>query len=97
MPDQTTRSTRSMVIREIEGHKFEAVLATETPVDRQGYTEVLRISPSAVDLERFPIALLRSHDMSDLPIGVVSNPRFNNGELIADISISDSEDGKEVV
>jgi hypothetical protein len=68
MPDQTTRSTRAMVIREIEGHRFEAVLATETPVDRQGYTEVLRISPSAVDLERFPIALLRGHghDMSDL-------------------------------
>jgi len=25
MSDQTTRSTRSMVIREIEGHKFELV------------------------------------------------------------------------
>lgn len=52
MPDQTTRSTRAMVIREIEGHKFEAVLATETPVDRQGYTEVLRISPKEVLSQR---------------------------------------------
>ena len=61
-----TISTK-LVIRKLQSRHIEAVLATEYPVDRAGETEVLVISPEAVNLERFPLPLLVSHDMSRLP------------------------------
>ena len=92
MSQKTYRRTRNMVIRK-DGRKFEAVLATETPVQRGDYSEILKITPQSVDLSRFPVPLLRSHDMDQLPVGVVTNPRFKGRELIGDVILSDTPDG----
>ena len=43
MSQNTYRKTRNMVIRK-NGRQFEAVLATETKVDRGDYVEVLSIT-----------------------------------------------------
>lgn len=95
MSQKTYRRTRAMEIRK-DGPSFVAVLATETAVDRGDYVEVLRISPKTIDLSRFPVPLMRSHDLSELPVGVVSNPRFEGRQLVGDITLGDSEEAQEL-
>ena len=51
MSQNTYRKTRYMDIRK-NGRQFEAVLATETKVDRGDYVEVLSITPQSIDLSR---------------------------------------------
>lgn len=95
MSDISHLKTRQMTIEQ-DGQKIIAVIASETPVDRGDYTEILRISPLSVDLSRFPVPLIKSHDMSELPIGVVENPRFEEKKLVADLVISDTKEGQEI-
>ena len=90
-----TISTK-LVIRKLQPRHIEAVLATEYPVDGGGESEVLVISPEAVNLERFPLPLLVSHDMSRLPVGVAANPRFEDRKLIADLLLADNEGADEL-
>ena len=74
--------------------KITAVLATETPVHRHSYMEVLRINSDSIDLGRFPIPILVSHNDDKLPVGIALNPRIVNRELIADLRLSESEEGQ---
>ena len=77
--------TFDLEIRKQTRKQITAVLATEYPVERSNGNEVLEISPKAVDLERFPLPVLRGHNSDELPIGVARNPRFDERQLIADI------------
>jgi HK97 family phage major capsid protein/HK97 family phage prohead protease len=90
-----TISTK-LVIRKLQPRHIEAVIATEYGVDRAGEIETLVISPEAVNLERFPLPLLVSHDMSRLPVGVAANPRFEDRKLIADLLLADNEEADEL-
>jgi len=88
--------TFDLEIRKQTRKQITAVLATEYPVERSNGNEVLEISPKAVDLERFPLPVLRGHNSDELPIGVARNPRFDERQLIADIDLSDSEDAEAI-
>ena len=88
--------THKLVIRKLQPRQIEAVLATEYPVDRYGENEVLVISPEAVNLERFPLPLLVSHDTQQLPIGVATNPRFEDRKLVADLLLADNDEADEI-
>lgn len=83
-------------IRRLENGTYKAVLATEYPVVRHFGNEVLEISPSAVNLERFPLPVIVSHNMESLPVGVAENPRIENRQLIADVSLGESDEAKGV-
>jgi HK97 family phage major capsid protein/HK97 family phage prohead protease len=91
----TTKPTQ-LVIRKLQPRHIEAVLASEYPVDRYGEKEVLIISPEAVNLERFPLPLLVSHDTQQLPIGVATNPRFEDRKLVADLLLADNDEADEI-
>jgi HK97 family phage prohead protease len=55
------------------------VLATDFPVQRSGYVEVLDIA--RVDLSRGDLPLIESHDAQRLNIGVIRNIRAEGGKL----------------
>lgn len=76
---------------EIRGSKvFTAVISSEYPVQRNGYDEVIVHDKDSIDLSRFPLPLLLEHNPED-QIGVVENPRFERGKLIADIRFANDE------
>lgn len=56
-------------------------LSTEAPVDRGDYIEILDHAPGSIDLSRAPLPLIASHDMRNLPIGVVGNLRIEGRKL----------------
>jgi HK97 family phage major capsid protein/HK97 family phage prohead protease len=74
----------------------EATLATENPVARRGYTEVLRCTPENVDLSRGDsMPLLWNHDTGDV-VGVAENVRCHGGKLRARLRFSTSAQGEKV-
>src|SRR5690625_426695 len=52
-------------------HTIPLVLSSETPVQRQGYNEVLDHGPDAIDLSGGPFPLLVGHETAPLPVAVV--------------------------
>jgi len=91
-----SQKTFELVIRKKTSKQITAVLATEYPVQRGYETEVLRITPDSVNRERFPLPVLTQHETNQLPVGVATNARVQNGELIADIMMGDSAEADAV-
>lgn len=62
-----------------DGRRVEAALASETPVPRSFGDEILVHTTDAIDMERAAggLPLLLNHDISDLPVGRVSNVRLD--------------------
>ncbi len=77
--------------RALQDGVFDAVIATEYPVPRSYGSEILAITADAVDLTRFPLPVLVLHEMKQLPIGVARNPTIADGQLRAEVYLSDSE------
>ncbi|MDO8774290.1 MAG: phage major capsid protein [Burkholderiaceae bacterium] len=64
---------------DIEARTVPVVLATDYPVTRNGYTEVLDISRA--DLSRGDLPLIESHDANTLNIGVIRSIQVDGGKL----------------
>jgi hypothetical protein len=64
---------------DIEARTVPVVLATDYPVTRNGYTEVLDVSRA--DLSRGDLPLIESHDANTLNIGVIRSIRVEGGKL----------------
>ena len=60
------------------------VVATEAPVMRDGYVEILRMA--GADLARAPLPLIESHDATRVNIGIVDQLRVD-GDLLRGIAI----------
>jgi phage head maturation protease len=74
-----------------------AVLSSELPVNRNGgYIEVLRHSHDSVDLTRFPLPVIESHDHAKVNIGVAEKPQITGGKLRATIRFGASARAKEL-
>lgn len=80
-----------------EGESVPAVLSSETPVQRGGYVEILAHTPAAVDLSRFPLPLLVSHNQQMLPVGVCESPTIADGKLRATIKFGSSDLAKQIL
>lgn len=78
-------------VRRLQDGSYRAVLATEYPVIRHFGEEVLEISRSAINLERFPLPVIVSHKQDSLPIGRAVNPQIIGKELVAEIQLGESE------
>lgn len=76
-----------------ESRTVQASLSSEFPVQRYDGEEILRHTPEAVDLSRAPLPLLRAHDNTALPVGVVEGLAVNDGKLKGTIRLSANEDG----
>ena len=80
---------------EIRGaDSYEAIASSEFPVERDGIDEVLIHTEDAIDLSRFPVPLLVNHNM-DNQIGVVENPRIEDGKLKVSIRFTNDALGKQ--
>ena len=73
---------------------YEAIASSEFPVERDGIDEVLIHTEDAIDLSRFPVPLLVNHN-PDNQIGVVENPRIENGKLKVSIRFTNDALGKQ--
>ncbi|MBM3273215.1 phage major capsid protein [Candidatus Kaiserbacteria bacterium] len=62
-----------------------AVIASEHPVQRDGFAEVLSCTPAAVDLSRAPLPVLEQHNTGRVNIAVAENLRIEGGKVRADI------------
>jgi len=80
-----------------EGESVPAVLSSETPVQRGGYLEILAHTPAAVDLSRFPLPLIVSHNQQMLPVGVCESPTVGGGKLRATIKFGSSDLAKQIL
>jgi len=76
-----------------ESRTVQASLSSEFPVERYNGEEILRHTPEAVDLSRAPLPLLRAHDNTSLPVGVVEGLTVSDGKLKGTIRLSANEDG----
>lgn len=76
-----------------EARTVQASLSSEFPVKRYDGEEVLSHKPGAVDLSRAPLPLLRAHDNSALPVGVVEGLTVADGKLRGTIRLSANQDG----
>ena len=75
-----------------ETRTVQASLSSEFPVKRFDGEEVLSHKPGAVDLSRAPLPLLRAHDNTSLPVGVVEGLTVADGRLKGTIRLSANQD-----
>jgi HK97 family phage major capsid protein len=80
---------------DLQARTVPVVLATDTPVERHGYIEVLDISKA--DLSRGDLPLIESHDQETLNIGVVRNIRAEGGKLRGEATFGVSARAGEVL
>lgn len=66
---------------DLDARTIPVVLATDAPVERQGFVEVLDVTSQGVDLSRGDLPLIESHDASRVNIGVVTGIRVEAGKL----------------
>jgi HK97 family phage major capsid protein len=73
-------------------------LSSEAPVERWFGTEILSHAPEAIRLDRIRTGaapLLFNHDWGD-PIGMIDGGRIENGRLVVDAHLFDTERAREV-
>ncbi len=75
-----------------ESRTVSASLSSEFPVKRFEGDEILSHAPGAVDLSRSPLPLLRAHNNSELPVGVVEALEVTGGKLRGVIRLSANHD-----
>lgn len=80
MPDLQFREIE-LRAAEADGDLIPCVLATETPVERGNFLEVLSCAPKDVDLTRAPLPLIVQHDHTQLNVGVIEQVRAQGGKL----------------
>lgn len=91
--------TREIELRaaEADGDLIPCVLASETPVDRGEYLEVLSHSPGDVDLSRAPLPLIVQHDHTKLNVGVIEQIRLIGGKLKGLARFGSSTQAREIL
>lgn len=95
MPDLQFREVE-LRAAEAAGDLIPCVLATETPVERGNFLEVLSCAPRDVDLTRAPLPLIVQHDHTQLNIGVVEQVRAEGGKLRGLARFGSSAQAKEI-
>lgn len=91
--------TREIELRpaEADGDLIPCVLASETPVDRGNYFEILSHDDSDVDLSRAPLPLIVQHNHTELNVGVVEQIRIVGKKLKGVARFGASTQAKEIL
>lgn len=80
---------------DLQARTVPVVLATDHPVERSGFIEVLDVS--RVNLSRGDLPLIESHDHNTLNIGIVRNIRTEGGKLRGEAVFGTSARASEVL
>lgn len=88
--------------QQVDERKFEVSIASDIPVERRFYSEVLEISEEAVDLTRVQnkrCFLFRDHKTGDSRgmLGKILGTRIEGGVLFATIEVRNGEAGDELL
>ncbi|HQS81552.1 MAG TPA: phage major capsid protein [Thiobacillus sp.] len=93
--------TREIELRPAEADSgsdiIPCTLASETPVERGDYLEVLSHRPADVDLSRAPLPLLVQHNHTELNIGVIEQVRIVGGKLTGLARFGSSTQAREIL
>ena len=97
----TPRLLRSIAFERLadavaDGAPIPCTIATQTPVQRYGVSEVLDCSETGVDLSRSPLPLIISHDSQQLSIGLVENLRALGDRVVGEVRFASSEEAQQV-
>lgn len=91
-PKTQIRTAQASTSFDEEAGTIEVIYATETPVDRCGYFEVLRVDDASIDATRLDsgsVNFLIQHDaLGPLPIGTIVAHRIEGGRAYATIRLS---------
>lgn len=90
------RATIAPASYDPQARTVEAIVATDTPIDRWEVKEILVITKAAIDLSRAAggrMALLLNHNQN-LPIGNVGTFKIENGQLVATVRFADTPEGR---
>jgi HK97 family phage prohead protease len=72
-----------------ENATFDAVLASATPVERQGFDEVLSVEPGSVKLPAsLPVLDTHNRQSLDARLGTIDSLRLEGGQLIGRVVLS---------
>lgn len=96
MPEKTITATFTREAANTDKRTIPAVLSTETGVQRGDYTEILQHSSGSIDLSRFPLPVLVSHDSGQLNVAIAENPAISGGKLRASIRFGESDQAKQI-
>lgn len=73
-----------------------ATIASDTPVDRGNFIEVLDCSARGIDLVRAPLPVIVQHESNRLAIGVAENIRAHGSRVTADIRFGSSVEAQQI-
>ena len=73
-----------------------ATLSTDTPIERGGYSEVLVHRQGSIDMSRFPLPVIVSHDPSKLNLAVAENPQIQGSRLTASIRFAENPEAQQL-
>jgi phage head maturation protease len=96
MTEKTINATFTREAADTGKRTIPAVLSTEAGVQRGDYTEILLHSSGSIDLSRFPLPVLVSHDSGQLNIAIAENPAISGGKLRANIRFGESDQAKQI-
>jgi phage head maturation protease len=96
---QTRFASTEIKSYDAKTHSVEAVLSVGAPVKREYGTEVLTISPSAVDLSRAKtglVPIIDSHQIAGINnvLGRVTDVWFEKGKLVGMLTFDSSDAGR---
>lgn len=101
-PDTTGEAmfTRELNFEAVKGLPADApipaTIASDTPVDRTTFIEVLDCSARGIDLVRAPLPLIIQHESNRLAIGVAENIRAHGSRVSADIRFGSSAEAQQI-
>ncbi len=81
MTDQLTREAEFGDVISEEERTIEVSISSEYPVKRWDGEEILDHTKAAIDLSRFPLPLLNTHDRWELNIGLIEDPVIKDKKL----------------
>jgi len=96
MTEKTIFASFTREAADTDKRTIPAVLSTDTGVQRGDYEEVLLHTLSSIDLIRFPLPVLVSHDSGQLNIAIAEKPVISGGKLRANIRFGESDQAKQI-
>ena len=79
-----------------EARAVPAVLSTEAPVQRSGFEETLIHKQNSIDLTRFPLPVIVSHDPKNVNVAIASDPVISGGRLLATVKFGGSNEARQL-
>lgn len=96
MHQRKISATFERAASDTKARTVQAVISTDSPVNRGGLFEILTHTSTSIDLSRFPLPVIVGHDSDKLPVAIAENPQIIGGKLRVTIRFSESEQATQI-